>query len=439
MRMTLADVAAATGGRRQGDAATDAVIDGVSIDSRSVQPGELFVALVAERDGHDFASAAVEAGAGAVVVQRDIELPAQVVVPDTASALTEIGSLARGRLPDTIVAITGSVGKTSCKDLCAGAMGSHLRVAASARSFNNELGVPITLASAPDDTEAVIVEMGARGRGHIAELCAVARPTVGVITRVALAHAEQFGSVDEVAMAKGELVESLPASGTAVLNADDAVVVAMADRTDAAVLTYGSAPTADVRVEGVVLDEDLRPSFSLRSPWGDGSASLEARGAHNVANAAAAAAAALVCDVPLAAVLTGLGSASLSPWRMELGRASSGARVLNDAYNANATSCLAALDALAAIDADRRVAVLGELAELGASAAAEHQAVRAHADALGIEVIAVDTPAYGAPVVADVEGALAALGPLQASDAVLVKGSRVAGLEVLAEQLLGPG
>ena len=322
------------------------------------------------------------------------------------------------------------------KDLLAAALGTTLRTVSSERSYNNELGVPLTLANAAEGTEAAVIEMGARGIGHIRLLCDIARPVIGVVTAVGHVHTELFGTIDDVARGKSELVESLPGTGTAVLNADDERVLAMRARTDATVLTYG-LEGGDVTAEGVALDADLRGSFRLCSPWGEADVRLDVRGHHQVGNALAAAAAALALDAPLAAVAEGLGAAVLSPWRMDLRRTRSGALVLNDAYNANPISMAAALGSLAALDAGRRIAVLGTMAELGSVAEAEHRAVAALAAELGIRVIALAEPRYGAEQVPDVEAAAHALGTLDAGDAVLVKGSRVAGLERLADLLLG--
>jgi UDP-N-acetylmuramoyl-tripeptide--D-alanyl-D-alanine ligase len=432
MRLTLGEVAGATGGQLVGD--PEVVVDGATIDSRTLRAGQLFVAVSGERDGHDFVPAARAAGAPAVLVRELVDDggPA-VVVGDPEGALTALGGHARGRLAGAVVGITGSVGKTSLKDLAAAAAGASRRTSASVRSFNNELGVPLTLLAAPDDTEVAIVEMGARGRGHISRLCAVARPTIGVVTAVALAHTEAFGSIEEVAAAKAELVAALPAEGTAVLNQGDARVRAMA--TPARVLTYG-VEQGDVRAVGVVLDAELRPSFRLVTPWGEADVRLAVRGAHNAENAAGAAAAALAAGADLEGVVRGLAEAALSPWRMELGLARSGARVLNDAYNANPASMHAALEALAGLEAERRTAVLGLMAELGPAADAEHRAVAADAAARSIRVIPVGTSAYGGEPAADVDAALDRLGDLGPGDAVLVKGSRVTGLERLAEALL---
>jgi UDP-N-acetylmuramoyl-tripeptide--D-alanyl-D-alanine ligase len=434
VELTADEIAAATGGERFGPPVT---VDGAGVDSREIRPGELFVAIRAARDGHDFVDAALAAGAAAYLTSRDARGGTAIRVADTGAALLALGTHARGLLAATVIGITGSVGKTSVKDLTAAALRTLGPTTASERSFNNELGVPITLLDAPADAAAVVVEMGARGPGHITLLCGVARPVVGVVTAVAAVHTEFFGTLDDVAAAKGELVESLPSDGTAVLNADDPRVEAMHARTGARVLRFGSGSDADVYAGDVVVDDDLRPRFRLHTPWGTADVRLKIHGRHQVGNAAAAAAAALAAGAPFAAVCAGLEDAELSPWRMALGRAPDGARILNDAYNANPTSMLAALQALAALPARQRVAVLGVMAELGGRSEAEHYAIAAEAAALGIRVVAFDTPLYGGTPVHSVDEAVQAVGALGPDSAVLVKGSRVAGLERVAARLSG--
>jgi UDP-N-acetylmuramoyl-tripeptide--D-alanyl-D-alanine ligase len=432
VHLDLADIAAATGGRLVGDPVT---VDGAAIDSRLLQPGELFVPIVAERDGHDFVGAALAAGASAYLTAREPQGGSAVVVGDTTEALTALGTHVRAGITGPVIGVTGSVGKTSVKDLLSAILSRQLVTSASPKSHNNELGVPLTLVNAVDGVEAVVVEMGARGIGHIAHLCSIARPTVGVVTTVAAAHTELFGTVEDIARAKGELVEALPADGTAVLNADNPLVAAMRSRSVAEVVTFG-IDGGDVQAAEVALDQELRASFRLRSPWGSDEVRLAVRGEHQVVNAVAAAAAALACGVDVDDVAAGLESAVLSPWRMHLERAPSGAMVLNDAYNANPTSTAAALRSLAHLHARRRVAVLGVMAELGDLHDDEHAAIGRLARELGVEIVAVGAPGYGGVDVDDIEGALRWLGPVGEGDAVLVKGSRVAGLERLADALL---
>ncbi|HEX4862902.1 MAG TPA: UDP-N-acetylmuramoyl-tripeptide--D-alanyl-D-alanine ligase [Acidimicrobiales bacterium] len=445
MEWTPGSVAEATGGKvvaAHGAGRTDVqpTLGGVVIDSRLVSGGELFVAIKAQRDGHGFVGDAVRGGALAVMVDdgklsEGLTVPA-VVVGDTGEALLALGSAARRRLSADVVGITGSVGKTSTKDLASAALSRDRRVTASERSFNNELGVPLTLANAPVSTEVAVIEMGARGPGHIALLCRVAQPTVAVVTAVAAAHTEMFRTLDNVAAAKGELVEALPPGGTAILNADDSRVASMASRTGARALFYSAEGAhADLVAVDTRLDDQLRPTFTARTPWGTARVQLEARGAHQVQNALAALAVAGVCGVDVGEAAAGLAQATLSPWRMELTETSSGALLLNDAYNANPASMKAALESLASLPATRRIAVLGTMAELGERSAKEHLAIARFAGDLGIEVVAVGTADYGRPAAAGIEEVIDFLGDLEGGDAVLVKASRAAGLERLATRL----
>lgn len=462
MEMWAREIAEVTGGRLIGP---DLAVRGAAIDSRELTDGQLFVPVIDERDGHDFIDAAIGRGASAFLTSRSVAGPnvdvAAVEVADTGAALIALGRHARGRIGSApgfaaVVGITGSVGKTTTKDLLRAALHESVPTAASIRSFNNELGVPLTLINAPDRTQVAVVEMGARGAGHIAMLCDIAEPTVGIVTTVEMVHTEMFGELADVARAKGELIEALPSDGAAVLNADNPLVVAMAERTTARVLRFSGAagwtsPTSpmstagatevDLWAEQVTIDADLRPRFRLHSPWGTADVHLGVRGAHNVANALAAAAGALVVDVPLAAVAEGLSRVEMSPWRMDLQVAPSGARVLNDAYNAGPASMAAALRSLDALDAAHPVAVLGLMAELGEGGASAHRQIADLAEDLGVQVIAVAAPDYGpaAGHVPDIDAAHAVLvadGPLGPDHVVLVKGSRVAGLERLAALLL---
>ncbi|MEM9467098.1 MAG: UDP-N-acetylmuramoyl-tripeptide--D-alanyl-D-alanine ligase [Actinomycetota bacterium] len=442
MRWVTSDIAAAVGGELTGD---DVAVDRVTQDSREIDRslGDwLFVPLIAARDGHDFVPGAIAAGAVATLASRPVDSAGATVVrvDSTDQALLALGTAARNRLDDAaVVGITGSVGKTTTKDLLAAVLREDRSTHANIRSFNNEIGVPLTLLGAPEGTEAVVLEMGARGVGHIRMLCEIGRPTLSIVTTVGAAHTSEFGSVDAVAVGKREIVESLPAAadgGVAVLNADNPLVAAMAAHTDARVVTFGA--DADVRATDVRLGDDLAPSFRLVAAEGEIDVSLGGRGVHLVDNALAAAAAALALGVPIASVASGLARPQMSPNRMAVHTTASGARIIDDSYNANPMSVTAALEALAVGSAERRIAVLGVMAELGDEHAAEHERMTGLARERGIEVIAVGTPDYGpdAAHVADIDEAIDRLGPIGAGDAVLVKGSRVAGLERLAARLL---
>jgi UDP-N-acetylmuramoyl-tripeptide--D-alanyl-D-alanine ligase len=429
MRFEAVDATAAVGGRLVGP---NVAIDGVSFDSRSLAPGQLFVPLVADRDGHEFIQGALARGAAAYLTSRPAEGGTAIEVPDTLRALMQLAAAMRPRFVGPVIGITGSVGKTSTKDLAWAALATTKRTWANERSFNNEQGLPTTLLNAPADTEVMVLEMGMRGFGEIAALCDVAHPTIGVVTRVAEAHSDRVGGIDGVAQAKSELVRALPAHGTAVLNADDSRVRAMSAATTADVLLYGEASDAHVQVSNVVLDEMARPSFQLRSPWGAVAVSLGVSGRHMVSNAAAALACVGLVGGDLEAAAAALADVGLTAMRMEVQRTASGAIVLNDSYNANPTSMRAALDALAALPVPRKRAVLGLMAEIS-DPVAEHLAVVEYATGLGIEVLAYGTTLYGLPLVED---PIAALGSLAGGDAVLVKGSRVVGLERVAAALV---
>jgi UDP-N-acetylmuramoyl-tripeptide--D-alanyl-D-alanine ligase len=459
MRMTAREIAGAVDGELLGR--PDAEARAFAIDTRQLDPGSCFVALTAERDGHDFVDDAWARGATVALVGREVATPsdrASVRVVDPSAALSALGAAARARLSlATVVGITGSAGKTATKDLLAAAVGTTLSTHSSPASFNNEAGVPLTLLGAAPDAEVVVVEMGARFAGNIASLCAIARPYAGVITNIGLAHAGLLEGRAGVARAKGELLERLPAAGLAVLEADADFTTTLRARTVARVLLVGGegVPGADVRATAVRLDDELRPSFELQTPWGSTKARLGLRGEHQVANALMAAAVAGDLGVPLDQIAAGLGEARAAPWRMELVRAPSGIAVLNDSYNASPTSTAAALRALARLSVPgRRLAVLGEMRELGDHAAREHATIGRLAAEAGVSVLVV----VGEGARGMAEGALdgsggrairvievldaAAAGKVVAQevepgDAVLVKASRAIGLERVAESLTG--
>jgi UDP-N-acetylmuramoyl-tripeptide--D-alanyl-D-alanine ligase len=438
MRFTFGELAEALDADFVGGEDPGTSVEGLGIDSRTIDPGQLFAAVTDVRDGHDFVGAARVAGAAGALVDRLVDGGPSLVVPDVQHALPALARFARSRLEGPVIGVTGSVGKTTTKDLLAAVLGTTMVTASSQRSFNNELGVPITLANAVEHTRATVIEMGARGRGHIEFLCSMAEPTVGVVTAVHAVHTEVMGDEDQIARTKGELIEHLPDTGLAVLNSDDHRVAAMSGLTRAPVITFGTGASADVRATDLRTDDDLRTRFNIDSPWGHMEIHLGARGVHNVGNAAAAAAVGLWAGVPPEAVVEGLGTALSSPWRMELHRTSSGLVVLNDAYNAGPASMAAALQSLADLPAQRRVAVLGIMAELGDRAVVEHRRIAELADHLGVELVAIDTDLYGpAPIgLAESVAEMTEMGMLGHGTAVLVKGSRVAGMEDLARALV---
>lgn len=457
--LTLAEVAEVTGGSVHGDAEVR-VTAPATVDSRQVEAGGLFVAIAGERvDGHDFAARAVEDGAAAVLASRPLPVPT-VVVDDVVEAL---GRLARHVLEhcavEHVVALTGSQGKTGTKDYLAQVLAEAGPTVATSGNFNNEIGVPLTVLRATPETRHLVVEMGARGLGHIAYLCRIAPPTVAAVLNVGTAHMSEFGSREAIAQAKGEIVEALSADGVAVLNADDALVSAMADRTQARVLTFGRAD-GDAAGEGVTWGEvsfdDLdRPTATFSHDGRSATCTLLQPGAHQLANAAAATALALGVGLDLADVVDALGRArSLSRWRMELTERADGVVVVNDSYNANPASMAAALAAAGAIGerrSARTVAVLGPMAELGATADEAHREVGREAARRQVDVLLVVGDARElaqgaaeitswrgtAVCVPDRDAALAWLREnIAPRDVVLVKASRAAALEVVAEGLL---
>ena len=460
--LTLAEVAELTGGELLGASdGTAAVTGAVTLDSRTVGPGDLFVAVAGERvDGHDYLGAAAGAGAvGALTTRPDDALPC-VVVPDTVAALGRLASGVHARLETrglVTLGITGSSGKTSTKDLLGQVLAAAGPTVSPPGSYNNDIGLPLTVLSADESTRFLVLEMGARGIGHIARLCGVARPRIGVVLNVGSAHLGEFGSPEGIALAKGELVEALPGDGTAVLNADDPRVLGMAPRTRARVVTTGRAADADVRAVDVSLDDAAQARFTLVAAGERHPVALQVVGEHQVANALSAAAAALAAGMTPAEVAAALSSAApRSRWRMEVDRRPDGVTVVNDAYNANPESMRAALAALAGLAATRRIAVLGGMAELGPDAVAEHERLGRDAAAAGIDLIV----AVGADAVGIADGATAAgrregeesvhvpdraaarqlLGTLLLpGDVVLVKASRSYGLELLAADLLEAG
>jgi UDP-N-acetylmuramoyl-tripeptide--D-alanyl-D-alanine ligase len=459
MRLTAAEVAAAAGGEIvSGDPNT--TFDSFTNDSRELEPGACFVALRDQRDGHDFVSAAFAAGARGAIVSRIPDglrepaptAPVIVQVADPARALMAIATDARSRLDQLrVVAITGSTGKTSTKDLTAAALAAGLVVHANPESFNNEIGLPLTVLGTDQRTEVLVTEMGARFAGNITELCAIARPEIGVVTNIGLAHAEHLGGPEGVLAVKGELLEALPRGGVAIVDGDDAVTPRLVARSVAPVLRCGSGPGVDVRLTRCTLDEELRASIVAKTPWGTVATQLRVRGAHQATNALFAIAAAGWLGVAPDVVAAGLATATGSRWRLELERTADGLTVLNDVYNANPTSMAAALRALASLPATgRRIAVLGEMRELGAHAADAHTEIGALASQLQVDLV-VGVGEQGAMITAaasagrvdvvDVPDATAALAALRtivkAGDTVLLKASRAVGLEVVAAGLLG--
>jgi UDP-N-acetylmuramoyl-tripeptide--D-alanyl-D-alanine ligase len=456
IRIDIAGVAAAVGGQLVDCPDPSIEVTGAAADSRLVAAGDLYVAIVGERvDGHDYAQAAHAAGAVVTLGSRPTGQPTIVVTGDPIDALGRLASHALTRLPDArVVAITGSSGKTTTKDLVATLLEDLGPTVAPAGSFNTEVGLPLTILRATEATRFLVLEMGARGIGHIATLCRIAPPDVSVVLNVGSAHLGEFGNREAIGQAKGEIVEALTPEGLAVLNADDPIVAAMAPRTTAPVITFGSGPSAQVRAVGLTLDASARAGFTLHTPSGDAPVQMAMVGEHMAANGCAAAAVALHFGMTPSRAAQLLSIAQpRSRWRMEVTTTASGVTVVNDAYNANPESMRAALRSLAAMRGQgRTIAVLGEMRELGADSIAEHDEVGRLAVRLDIsKTIAVGQGARAlylgaaqegswneeAVFVADVDAAIELVrGLVRPGDVVLVKASRSIGLEAVADALL---
>ena len=456
IRMDIAAVAEVLGGTLVDCPDPSILVSGAVADSRVAGPGDLYVAIVGERvDGHDFADGAHTAGAVVTLGSRPTGRPTIVVADDPVAALGRLASHVLGELPEArVVAITGSSGKTTTKDLIATLLEDLGPTVAPAGSFNTEVGLPLTILRATPDSRFVVLEMGARGIGHIATLCKIAPPDVSVVLNVGSAHLGEFGSREAIGQAKGEIVEALEPDGLGVLNADDPIVAAMVQRCSAPVVTFGASPAADVRAVGLTLDSSARAGFTLHTPSGDAEVQMAMLGEHMAANACAAAAVALHFGMtPARAGELLAGAQPRSRWRMEVSTTASGVTVVNDAYNANPESMRAALRSLAAMRGrGRTIAVLGEMRELGADSIAEHDEVGRLAVRLDIsKTIAVGQGARAlylgaaqegswneeAVFVPDVGAAIELLrGLVQPGDVVLVKASRSIGLEAVAHALL---
>ncbi|ANZ19231.1 UDP-N-acetylmuramoyl-tripeptide--D-alanyl-D-alanine ligase [Streptomyces noursei] len=462
--LSLAEIASIVGGQQHDIPDPDREVTGpVVSDSRAVRPGGLFVAFAGERvDGHDFAVGAVEAGAVAVLAARPVGVPA-IVVDDVVAALGALARAVVNMSGATVVGLTGSAGKTSTKDLIAQLLQRHGPTVWPEGNLNNEIGLPLTALRAEDTTRHLVLEMGARGIGHIRYLAGLTPPRIGLVLNVGTAHLGEFGGREQIAQAKGELVESLPVAedgGVAVLNADDPYVRAMASRTKARTVFFGESADAAIRAENVRLNGLGQPSFTLHTPSGCSDVTMRLYGEHHVSNALAAAAVAHELGMPVDEIAAALSEAgTLSRWRMEVTERADGVTVVNDAYNANPESMRAALRALVAMGAAGRArggrtwAVLGEMAELGEESLAEHDAVGrlvvrlnvsklvavGGREAAWLDMGAKNEGSWGEESVhvSDARAAIDLLRrELRPGDVVLVKASRSVGLERVAAALL---
>jgi UDP-N-acetylmuramoyl-tripeptide--D-alanyl-D-alanine ligase len=459
--LTADELLAVTGGTLL--ARSDRPILGGAVDSREVEPGNLFVALPGERtDGHRFVGAALAAGAAGVLVARtpgEVDLAGAgatiVRVDDPLRALQAVASAWRARFDPLVVGITGSIAKTSTKEAVATVLAAAMPTLRNEGNLNNEIGLPLTVLRLRSQHRAAVLEMGMYVGGEIRDLAAIGRPEIGIVTAVQPVHLSRIGTIEAVEQAKGELVEALPEDGVAILNADDERVRRMAARTGARVRTYGFAPDADVRADDVASRGADGMSFRLLADGEEQAVTIPTLGRLAVHNALAAAAAGLAAGLGHAAIGAALASGWSAPHRGQLVPAG-GIAIVDDSYNASPASVAAALEVLAGLDG-RRVAVLGEMLELGGEHESGHRSTGEAAAAVVDRLVVVGD---GASAIAD--GAVAAgmppsavvrvpdrhaardhlMGTLMPGDVVLVKASRGIALDLLVDELaaaLGSG
>lgn len=438
------------------NASGEEYISGVSIDSRKVKPGYLFVAIPGENfDGHDFAEAAFGAGAVCVLMSRTDLLPANrpvLLVKDTLVALQKLASWWRQQFSLPIVGVTGSSGKTTTKDILSSLVSVGSKVHSNSGNFNNELGVPLTLLGLEQEHQVCVLEMAMRGPGEIAELCEIAKPTSGIITNVGMTHFERLGSEENIARAKGELAEAVPPEGFVVINADSKWHSFLSQMAKAETVSFGLRENAQVRAQDVDFDREgtaftlkaFGHSQRLRSPlWGE----------HNVYNTLAAAAAYIMLGLPREGIQEGLSKVSITKMRLEKTVGANKSTIINDSYNANPSSMLASLEVLKQIGGSRTIAVLGDMFELGEIEVQEHRRVGAGVCQLGIDLlitvgelaanISEEAVACGMPKdrafhMKDLkEAGDLLLKIIHSGDVVLVKGSRGMKMEGLVEALCG--
>jgi UDP-N-acetylmuramoyl-tripeptide--D-alanyl-D-alanine ligase len=448
----LSAVLEATGARLAGEPPPE-VFRGVATDTRALAPGALFVALKGERfDGHDFVAEAFRRGAAGALVSKEVAAPGpQLIVSDTLAALGGLAASHRRSLPVQVIAVTGSIGKTTVKEMVAAILSRGWATARTPGNYNNEIGVPLALLDLTPAHKAAVVELAMRGRGQIAYLANMAQPQIGLITNVGVSHLELLGTREAIAEAKAELLAALPRDGAAVLNADDDFFDFLRERSSCRVLSFGRSADADVRVERVELTAQGRVRFELRGWWGEEEVSLAAAGRHHALNAAAAAAAAMAAGAEEEWIAEGLASFEGAEMRSQVAQAPGGFTVIDDSYNAAPDSMRVALELLADLPGNQKWAVLGDMKELGPMAAEWHREIGEIAASLRLGgLIAVGDLGHHVA-----EGAKPGMGPgevieaadnaeaaalvrqrVSRGDVVLVKGSRAMKMDEIVRSLL---
>ena len=457
--VSISEIVTAINGRLlQGDPETR--VSGIAIDSRGAGPGQLFFALPGSKsDGHLYVGDALSRGAVAAVVSRQVQVDAGrplIMVADTMQALQDLAGYYRGLFPVPVVAVTGSTGKTTTKDLIAGVLGVGCRVLKTEGNQNNEIGLPLTLLRLDRSYDVVVLEMAMRGRGEIAALCRISQPQVGVVTNIGLTHIERLGSQQAIAEAKGELLEALPPGGCAILNGEDTWQRWLANKCDCVVILYGLDERVAVSARNIVLQGLQGSEFLLCTPLGEAPCRLPLPGRHNISNALAAAAAGHRLGLYPDEIARGLATVSLTGMRQEIKEGIRGSTIIDDTYNASPASVMAALQLLSDVtDRGRTIAVLGDMYELGPETAPAHRAVGEYAAALRIDYLftvgelageiargasAAGMPACQVGVYPDNQSAIAVIRDfIKDGDVVLIKGSRAAHMEEIVEPLIEGG
>ena len=447
-------VLAATRGEFIG-ATLPATLRGVSTDTRTLQRGALFVALRGERyDAHDFVSEAFDKGAGAALVSRTIEASGPlIVVGDTLQALGALASAHRSKLDPRVLAITGSTGKTTAKEMLAAILSQGWKTGRTPGNYNNEIGVPLALLELDSSHQAVVVELAMRGQAQIGYLACMVRPQIGVITNIGVSHLELLGTREAIAEAKAELLSNLPSSGVAVLNADDDFFAFLKERSPCRVISFGGNREAEVRTQDVSVRDDGSTEFLLSGEYGEFRLSLRAAGRHQALNAAAAAAAAMASGAEPEWVTAGLEAFDGTDMRSQIAKAPGGYTVIDDCYNAAPDSMRVALELLADLPGERKWAVLGDMKELGPLAPDWHRDVGGLAAGIGLAGLITlgelgHYIAEGARARASVEHVIEAedndnaaeilMTRVSPGDVVLVKGSRAMKMEATVSRLLQP-
>ena len=437
MRISASEVARITNGRLIG---ADVIANGISFDTRSLLSGQAFVALSGERDGHDHLLQASEAGAAFAIVShgKAVQSLPCVETTDSLTALGQVAKFCRAQLSPSVknrvIGITGSAGKTSTKNMIFSVLSSKWTHAhAATASLNNDIGLPVTIINAPNDCDALVLEMGMRGFGEITRLCETAEPTISVVTNVGDAHSERVGGIEGVARAKSEIVAALGDNGIAILNADDSRVNAMASLVKGRVVTFGISPNSDVRVEVQNIDDNgiVTATFFYDGVSVTGIVPLP--GVHMMLNAAAAVAVGIMCDISLSDAVAALAHTASETGRMQWCTTQSGIRIIDDSYNANTTSMMAALHVLAQVNSKRRIAVLGHMAEI-ANTEESHLQITSFCHSNKIELLALETDLYGSDAL-EVSDVIRMIDDA-AETVVLVKGSRAARTERVVSALM---